>query len=453
VYERYLAPAVRAALADTPVVLIQGARQVGKSTLAQQFVTDGTLARYLTLDDLTVVGAVQADPVGFVAGLGGEAVAIDEIQRVPELLVALKTAVDRDRRPGRFLLTGSSNVLQLPRVAESLAGRMAVLTLRPLSEGEVDGRAERFINALFADAPPRASPALDRGDVVARVLRGGYPEAVARTDPARRAAWFEAYITTVLGRDVRDISRVEDLGALPRLLRLLAARAAGLLNVADVARDLAMPAVTVKRYATLLERTFLVETLPAWSASLGPRLVKAPKVLISDTGLLAHLLGLSAERLAATPGALGPLLENFVALELLKQAGWSGARVELFHLRAHTGREVDLLLEDAAGRLVGLEVKASATVRPDDVAGLRWLASERRRHYHRGIVLYLGHDVVPLGERLHAVPLSALWRHGPAAVREALQRPRGKTRSSRQRPGAARGPDRDAPPGKGASRR
>lgn len=429
-YERHLADAVRSALADTPVTLIQGARQVGKSTLAQQFVNAGMLARYITLDDLTVLGAVQADPTGFLAGLGHDPVAIDEVQRVPELLLALKAAVDRDRQPGRFLLTGSANVLQLPRLADSLAGRMAVLTLRPLSQGELEGRRERLVDALFGTAAPRAKGAVARAEIVARVLRGGYPEAIARPDPARRAAWFDAYLATVVGRDVRDLSHLEDLAALPRLLRLFAARASGLLNLADVARDLAMPTSTVKRYATLLERVFLVDTLPAWSASVGPRLVKAPKVLVADTGLAAHLLNLTVGRLAENPAAFSPVLENFVAIELLKQTAWSDSRVELFHLRAHTGREVDLVLEDADGRVVGVEVKAAATVRSEDAAGLRWLASERPRQFHRGVVLYLGDAVVPLGERLHAVPVSALWQPAAGVVREVAK---GRYRRSRPR--------------------
>jgi len=422
VYDRHLADAVRHALADTPVTLLQGARQVGKSTLAQQFVSAGTLARYLTLDDLTVLGAVQADPTGFLAGLGPDPVAIDEVQRVPELLLAIKGAVDRDRRPGQFLLTGSTNVLQLPRLADSLAGRMAVLTLRALSQGELEGRRERFVDALFGTGSPRAPAPVERAEIVARVLRGGYPAAIGRLDPARRGAWFDAYVTTVLGRDVRDVSQVEDLAALPRLLRRFAARAGGLLNFADAARDLAMPTSTVKRYATLLERVFLVDTMPAWSASMGPRLVKAPKVLVADTGLAAYLLNLTVRRVAEDPTVFGSLLENFVAVELLKQAAWSHARIELFHLRAHTGREVDLVLEDAEGRVVGVEVKAAATVRSDDTIGLRWLAQERPRQFHRGIVLYLGDAVIPFGERLHAVPLAALWRPPGGGVKEAATR-------------------------------
>lgn len=291
----------------------------------------------------------------------------DEVQRAPDLLLAIKAAVDRDRRPGRFLLTGSANVLLLPRIAESLAGRMEVLTLAPLTQGEIEGRREGFIDAAFTDAAPRlrAVPE-DRDGVIAR---------------------------------------------------LLAARAAGLLNVSDVGRDLSMPASTLKRYLALLERMFLVQLLPAWSGNLGRRLVKAPKLLFGDTGLLAYLLGATGERVRREPELLGPLLENFVATELRRHAAWSRTRAEAFHFfRAHTGQEVDLVLEDAAGRLVGVEVKASATVVQRDFAGLRLLAQERPRQFHRGIVLHLGCDVVPFGARLHAVPLSALWEWGVRAA-------------------------------------
>ena len=406
VFHRHLTTRVHDALADTPVVLLQGARQVGKSTLAQDLVRHGRLDRYVTLDDLTTLSAARGDPAGFLAGFEGS-VAIDEVQRAPELLLAIKAAVDRDRRPGRFLLTGSANVLQLPRVADSLAGRIEVLTLRPLSQGEMGGRLDGFVEAAFADATPQALPE-DRASLVARVLHGGYPEAVKRSDK-RRSAWFDAYIGTVLSRDVRDISRVEDLAALPRLLSLLAGRAAGLLNMADVSRDLAMPLTTVRRYLALLERTFLIETVPAWSANLGTRLVKASKLVLGDSGLLAHLLGASEARLRAHPTMLGALIENFVALELLKQAAWSETRARLSHFRAHSGREVDFLLEDGAGRILALEVKAATSVRFNDVAGIRWLAAERPQTFFRGLVLYLGRDVVPFGPRLHAVPLSILW--------------------------------------------
>jgi hypothetical protein len=412
---RHLAGRVRAALADTPVVLLQGARQVGKSTLARAIAAGGR-RRYLTLDDQATLAAARADPAGFVAGLEGPVV-LDEVQRAPELLLAIKVAVDRARRPGRFLLTGSANVLFLPAVADALAGRMEPLTLRPLSQGELEGRREGFVDAAFADGAPalRASPA-SRLDMIARVCRGGFPEVVARRKAERRSAWFDAYLATVLGRDVREYSRIEDLTALPRLLATLAARSAGLLNVAGVGRDLGIPASTLARHFAILERGFLVEPLPAWSGSLGRRLVKAPKLHLTDTGVLAHLLGVAEGRLVTEPELLGTALETFVAAELGKQLAWSRTRAGLFHFRAHTGQEVDLLLEDRAGRLVGIEVKASSTVASRDLAGLRLLATERARRFHRGIVLYLGAEVVPFGERLHAMPVSALWQWGAVAA-------------------------------------
>jgi len=415
-FPRHLTGPLRQALADTPVVLLQGGRQVGKSTLARSLAGHGGPARYVTLDDLTVLGAARSDPAGFVAGFDGPAV-IDEVQRAPDLLLAIKAAVDRDRRPGRFLLTGSANVLLLPRIAESLAGRMEILTLAPLTQGEIHGRREGFLDAAYKDPAPRlrGGPE-DRDGIIARLLRGGFPEAVGRRAVRRRAAWFAAYLDTVLGRDVRELSRIEDLTALPRLAGLLAARAAGLLNLSDIARGLATPASTLKRYFALLERTFLVQSLPAWSGNLGRRLVKAPKLLFGDTGLLAHLLGVTEERVRREPGVLGPLLENFVANELRRHAGWSHTRVEAFHFRSHTGPEVDLVLEDAAGRLVGIEVKASATVEARDFSGLRVLVHERPRQFHRGMVLHLGREVVPFGERLHAVPLRALWEWGAHVV-------------------------------------
>ena len=426
-YERRLADSVRAALADTPVVLLQGARQVGKSTLARAIAAERG-ATYVSFDELPALAAAHENPAAYVAGFSGPAV-LDEVQRVPEMFLPLKAAVDRDRRPGRFLLTGSANVLLLPRIADSLAGRMAPLSLWPLSQGEIDASPEGLLDALFADTlPPWSGPSEDRAAVVSRVLRGGFPEVVARPT-ARRTAWFDAYIATVLGRDVRDISRIEDLAALPRLLALLAARAAGLLNVADLARDLGMPATTLKRYLALLERTFLVQTLPAWSANLGRRLVKAPKLLITDTGLLAHLIGATADRLHSYPDLLGPLLENFVAMEIRRQAEWSAVRPRLFHFRAHSGQEVDLVLEDPAGRLVGIEVKASAAVNPAALTGLRLLQAERPRQFHRGVVLYLGRDVVAFAERLHAVPVSALWSTRGRGVRERVRRPGGKAQA------------------------
>jgi predicted AAA+ superfamily ATPase len=411
-YRRNIADQFGEALADSPVVLLNGARQTGKSTLVRSGMIAGFSGRYLTLDDAGVLAAAGTDPVGFLAGLG-RPVVLDEVQRVPGLFLAIKAEVDRDRRPGSYLLTGSANVLLLPRLSESLVGRMEVHTLWPLSQGEVEGVREGFVDAAFSGGvPPVSLEVEDPLRTFERVLRGGFPEVVGRESPARRRAWFDSYVTTILQRDVRDLANIERLAQMPRLLSLLAARAAALLNYSELSRSTAMPQSTLKRYMALLETTFLVDTLPAWSGNLGKRLVKSPKLILCDTGLAAHLQGVEVRRLSAEPGLAGPLLENFVAMELKKQVTWSEVRPDIFHFRTQSGQEVDLVLEDAAGRLVAIEVKGAATVGARDFRSLRALAEATGDRFVRGIVLYTGRETVPFGERLFALPVSSLWRWG-----------------------------------------
>jgi predicted AAA+ superfamily ATPase len=402
---RYLEPVLEAALRQRPVVLLQGARQTGKTTLARAW-ADRAGAMFLTLDDPVVYSAAVTDPAGLVAGQAGPLV-VDEVQRVPELLRAIKLAVDRDRRPGRFLLTGSASVLAVPKVSESLAGRMELLTLWPLSERELGGtKGPTLVDRLFGDGPAlksrRADPELKR-----RVLRGGYPEVPSLGERTRE--WFTSYLATVLQRDVRDLARIEDLAALPRLFRVLASRTAGLLSYAGLSRDVGLPQTTLKRYFALLETTFLAQTLPAWHTNLGRRLVKAPKILLTDTGLAAGVLGLDESRLAHEPELWGSLVETFVGMELMKQAGWSEVRPALHHFRSHSGDEVDLVLEGPAGDLVGIEVKAGVQVSADDFRGLKVLAAARPRRFRAGVVLHTGREAVPFGDRLFALPVSALW--------------------------------------------
>jgi predicted AAA+ superfamily ATPase len=408
-FPRHLRPALEAALGDTPVVLVVGPRQSGKTTLCR-IVAEGRAARFLSLDDAATLAAASADPAGFIAAQEGP-ILIDEVQKVPELLPAIKLAVDRRREAGRFLLTGSADVLALPRVSESLAGRMEVLTLWPLSQGELAGRREGSIRAFFAASKPESvAPGGSRADLVERALRGGFPEAVARTDPERRRAWFRSYVTTILERDVRNLAQIEGLTELPRILNLLAARSSSLLNIAEVSRSLGLPQTTLGRYLALLESAFLVRRLPAWAGSRARRTVKAPRVWIPDTGLLGHLAGLTPARLAEDPTALGPLLETFVASELMKQLGWSETHAELLHFRTHGGQEVDLVLEADDGRLVGIEVKAAATVGAADMRGLAALREVAAKRFHRGVVLYTGRETLPFGPGLWAMPVSALWQ-------------------------------------------
>lgn len=396
---------------DTPVLVINGPRQSGKSTLAQLCSPSGPDTRFVSLDDASVYTAAIDDPMGFIAGIKGSIV-LDEIQRVPELFRAIKYAVDRDRQPGRFLLTGSADILLLPRISDSLAGRIEFFTLWPFSMGELQGQREDFADRVFRrESVDLAVPRHDRDTTLKAILMGGFPEVQGRTSVIRRDAWFGAYITSILQRDVRDMSNIEQLSAMPRLLSLIAARATGLVNFSEMSRSLDLPQSTLKRYMTLLERTFMVTALQPWHANLGKRLVKSPKLLLSDCGLMAHLLGID-EVEDVQPRQLGALAENFVAMELIKQQGWSRRRFKLYHYRDQGGREIDLVLERPDGSVVAIEIKASSTVSPKDFQHIRCLQGLLGERFVRGIVLYMGESTIGFGEKLHALPLNALWQGG-----------------------------------------
>jgi hypothetical protein len=314
--------------------------------------------------------------------------------------------------PGRFLLTGSTSAAVIPALAEFLVGRVEIKYLLPFSQGEVEGRRESFIDQCFTawsgSGASSASSASSWSSLLPRIVAGGYPEAFARSG-ARRRAWFDAYVTTILQRDVRDLANVSALSEMPKLLRLAAARAGGVLNYADLARDAALPRTTLQRYWSLLEATFLVNALPAWTANLGTRLVKAPKLLLNDTGLCCHLLGLDRLVARGEERAAGALLEVFVVTEILKQAAWAETRVRPFHFRTHAQREVDLVLEDDRGRIVGIEVKKGVTPREADFGGLRYLAEHTGDRWLRGVLLYTGEHRLAFGEELWALPVASLW--------------------------------------------
>jgi len=408
---RHLTEQLLQALEDSPGVLINGARQTGKSTLAQLPELETQGRQYLTFDDPGVLVAAKQDPNGFIAGLTTP-VTLDEVQHAPELFPAIKMAIDRQREPGRFLLTGSANVLLLPKLSESLAGRMELLTLWPLSQGEINGVKEGFVDALFSKQPAWASgknKSIQRDELFEKVMAGGYPPAIARNTGARRKAWFQSYLTTILQRDVRDLANIADVTAVPRLLSVVAARAGSLLNFADLSRSLALPQTTLKRYFALLEATFLVQLLRPWSTNLGQRVIQTPKVYLDDTGLLAHLLGLTMERLKVDGTLAGGVLENFVLMELRKQSAWSATQPEFYFWRTASGQEVDIVLEDSAGRLVGIEIKAGATLGGSDVKGLQAMASAAGKRWVRGVVLYTGSEVIPFAANLHGLPMSQLW--------------------------------------------
>ncbi len=404
---RFLAPRVRQALADTPVVLIHGPRQSGKTTLARM-VGERRGHRYVSFDDDAVREAAERDPVGFIANMPPRAI-LDEVQRVPALFTALKADVDRRRTAGRFILTGSANVLLIPRLADSLAGRMGILRLHPVAQCELAGRPARFLDILFRGAFRTRLAARLGLELAARIVAGGYPAALARRTPARRGAWYRDYVETQIQRDVRDLSRLRSFDALPRLLSLAATHSARLLNVAELAGPFQLTHQTIHDHVTLLERVFLLELLPPWHRNLLSRLVKTPKLHIGDTGLACALLGIDAPCLNREREILGPLLETFVLQELRRQASWATQPIAFFHYRDRDGFEVDLVLEQGAGRVAGVEVKAAASVTEADFRGLRKLGDLAGTHFAHGVVLYDGEACIPFGDRFHAVPLRWLW--------------------------------------------
>ncbi|MBI4673683.1 MAG: ATP-binding protein [Chloroflexi bacterium] len=410
-YQRFILPRLLNALSDTPVVVLQGARQTGKSTLAQMLVAHDFPAAYLSFDSLTTLTAVQQDPVGFIQGLRDKSIILDEVQRVPDVFLAIKAEVDTHRKPGRFLLTGSANALFLPRLADALVGRIEVLTLYPLASGEIQGQNSDFLQMAFTGKLPAPKQiAAERPEIIARALRGGYPEVLARPNPERQRDWFDSYITMLLQRDVRDLAQIHGLSELPLLLSLIAARTTASLNVSDLARAAKIPVTTLNRYLTLLQATFIVQLIPMWSSNLSSRLAKAPKLLLNDSGLLAHLDGFTLSQLENTPTAVGMLLENFVGMELVKLASWETGRPQVFCFRTHDQKEVDYVLQDRRGKIVGVEVKAASAVVPADLHGLRALAELTGKRFACGVVLYAGDQIIPFGAQLYAVPISALWR-------------------------------------------
>jgi len=393
-----------------PAVFLQGARQVGKTTLAQQLVESGVMTAYFSFDDLTILQAAERDPQGFVDALPERAV-IDEVQRAPQVLLPLKARIDANRRAGMFLLTGSASPQALAHAADALVGRMAVLTLHPFSQGEIEGVRETWLARAFEGRWQIATIAAE--DVWLRVMRGGYPEAVHLADSAARRLWFRALADTLLTRDVALIADIERTADMALLLQLLAALSAQLLNVANLSREMGTPHTTLQRYLKLMERLMVLVRVPAWHAHAHQQLLKTPKVLMNDTGLAAALLNLDATRLQSDPQLRGRLLETFVGMELVKQISYAPEPYRLYHLRTGKGREVDFLLEDSHGRLLGVEVKASSTVGADDFRHLRVVAEWLGARWAGGVVLYTGATLLPFGERLWAMPIPCLWYGQP----------------------------------------
>jgi uncharacterized protein len=421
---RRLANPIVSALRSNPIVYLNGPRQAGKSTLVQALSQEQFPADYVTLDNATQMAAAASSPHSFL-GTRSRPVIIDEVQLVPDLFRVLKQVVDErrfqdpERGNGQFLLTGSADILALPRLADALVGRMAVKTLLPFSATEHDGLPGSFTERLFEGrfdtlAAPEAFTSPIR-ELEQAIFRSTFPS-IAQIDEEARSVWLEGYLSTIIHRDLHTLAEIEKVSVMPRLLQVLASRAGGLLNDASIARDAGLNPVTGRSYRVLLNALFLSFEVPPWYRNIGKRLVKSAKGYITDTVLLCHLLGRTLEELRDTrPDLYGHVVENFVATELRKQLSWApGGAAHLLHFRSSDNRAVDFVLERPDGSLAAIEVKTADIVRSSDFAGLRYLADLAPESFRCGVVLYLGDQVVPFGENLFAVPLSALWRMSPS---------------------------------------
>ena len=408
-YPRFVEKSLHEALQDTPVVLIHGSRQSGKTTLAQS-VGEQLGFHYISFDDDNQLQAAKADPVGFVQSLP-EKTTLDEIQRIPELFTAIKISVDKNRIPGRFILTGSANVLLLPQLSDSLAGRMEIIQLRPLAQAEMAGEEPVFLQALFDSdfsSKLETNNHLFLGETLADLLcRGGYPAAVARGAPKRRSIWYRDYLATIIQRDVQDIANIRNLDILPKLLSVAASQTARLFVAADLAAPFSISRPTTREYLALLEQIFLIEQLQPWYSNRLSRLIKTPKMHMADTGLASALLNVNRQALWQDKTLLGQLLETFIYQELRKYADWHDEPLKFFHFRNKDKVEVDIIIAQGM-KMAGIEVKASATVTGSDFKGLKKLKEACGKQFSAGIVFYDGENILPFGDKLFAVPISLI---------------------------------------------
>ena len=405
-FSRWIEPRITEALLDTPVVLLAGPRQAGKTTLVRQIAELQGL-RYLTLDDALTLLSAREDPVGMIRSL--DRAVIDEIQRAPQLLLAIKKSVDEDRRPGRFLLTGSANLMALPTVTDSLAGRMETLSLLPLSQSEIESNSANWIDRAFTGQLLQVDKPALGSELIERILCGGYPEAISRSSPRRRLTWARQYIDAIIQRDVRDVAGIDKLDHLPRFLRALAQKAGQMCNYTKLGGQVGLDGKTAARYISVFEQMYLLKRVDVWARNRLNRVVKTPKLQFLDSGLLASLLGLNTEALNQDRMRLGSLLESFVFSELLKHTTTADDDYDLMYYRDADKYEVDVVIENTAGQLIGVEVKAAASIKESDLRGLKKLASLAGDQFKMGVLLYDGTEIMPLSEKLWAVPLSSLW--------------------------------------------
>lgn len=412
-YKRNILNRVLKSLQNNPVVLINGARQVGKSTLIEELLKSGFDAEYLTFDDSAILFAASQDSYGLLSSFS-RSIVIDEVQRELDVFLAIKRIVDVQKKDGQFLLTGSANVLTVPRVSESLAGRMILHTLWPLTQGEIENKEENFIEWAFESQKlPSLKKQLSMRELCQKIVTGGYPRSVRAADDMDRTEWMRSYVDTIVQRDIRELSNIEGLKELPNILSVLAGRVGNLLNLSDISRMLKINLMSLKRYYSLLQMVFLVVESPAWSVNTDKRLAKSPKIYMADTGIASYFRRIQTDDLLKDPSSLGALLENFVMMELKKQATWSPLFPSIYHFRTQAGKEVDIVLEGMGKKIVGIEVKASTTIHSKDLAGLKELRDIAKEKFVKGIILYSGEKILKLDHDIYALPINSLWESMP----------------------------------------
>lgn len=407
-FRRFAENDINRALKNSPVVLLLGPRQVGKTTLVRKIAQEKGMS-YVSLDDIRILASIKKDPLDFIKQIHGPVV-IDEIQRAPELFLPIKQIVDEDRKQGMFLLTGSANPFVAPKIADSLAGRMQIIRLWPLSVGEILDTEEQFLTQIFGQQNKFSTQnTWSKQQYMQAFIQGGYPGLQGNKAERDIDDWCESYLSTLLQRDVQELARIEGLLELPNLLKLLATRITGMMNNAELSRSSGLATTTLNRYLVLLEALFLIYRQQSWAANLGKRLVKSSKNYFVDTAIAIYLLAINKDRLNREGQLMGSMLENFVSHEILKQLSWHEQRISCYYFRTQAGVEVDFVLENKLGQIVGIEVKASQTIQSDDFKGLRVLQESLGDKFLRGIVLYTGDLILPFGSNMLAVPASCLW--------------------------------------------
>ena len=391
-----------------PVILIVGPRQCGKTTISKTIGHELGMG-YISCDNIATLASIQFDPAGFLNNQSKPLI-IDEAQRAPEIFLPIKVDVDENRKPGRYLLTGSANPLLVPNLGDGLTGRMGICNMWPLSQAEIHGVKESFLKSLFENEPWKTDyPILSQHEIVEVLMKGGFPNVVAAKSSEERREWCNDYLFNALQKDINDLSKIEHFSKMPSLLYGIANRIGSPLNINSLTDLIRTSEATIRRYIELLKSLFLLYPLPSWSRNIDKKLSRAPKIYFSDTALLLQSMNFDEERLLKLPDVFGQVFENFVVMELVKQATWNSEPVKLHHYRTHDQKEVDIVLESPSGKVIGIEIKLSSIVRKDDLKGLMSLKEYCGADFHKGIIFHTGDKTLPFGDSFTALPITALW--------------------------------------------